>query len=244
MPNSKLINIVTVTFNCVDHIENTLLSIKAQDYPNMRVIVIDGGSTDGTLEILRSYEYLLDVFISENDEGIYDAMNKSIQFLAPGIVNYLNAGDVYSDYRTLSRVVDSFGDKTVFLWGDIARFDGDEICRAVSQRRGLVSFGKIHQICHQSAFFLVDKSKLVHDINLSICSDFLVLVRYWFSSGDKTYLATPLVKYLNGGISDTNQLLLIDEKIAVICHHWPKPIERVLNVAYLKILKIQKLVTS
>ena len=75
-----LISIITVVFNGAKHLEETILSILNQSYPNIEYIIIDGGSTDGTLDIIKKYENYIDYWISEPDNGIYDAMNRGYQY--------------------------------------------------------------------------------------------------------------------------------------------------------------------
>ena len=78
MKTTNKISVVTVCYNSVDAIEETMLSVLNQTYPNIEYIIIDGGSTDGTVDIIKKYADRLDYWISEPDKGIYDAMNKGI----------------------------------------------------------------------------------------------------------------------------------------------------------------------
>jgi acetyltransferase-like isoleucine patch superfamily enzyme len=99
-----LISVITVVYNGAKHLEETILSILNQSYPNIEYIIIDGGSTDGTLDIIKKYENYIDYWISEPDNGIYDAMNKGI-ILTSGIwINFMNCGDTFIDSNTISAV--------------------------------------------------------------------------------------------------------------------------------------------
>ena len=80
MKNNILISVVTVSYNAVATIEQTLLSVINQTYPNIEYIIIDGGSTDGTVDIIKKYADEIVYWISEPDKGIYDAMNKGIAY--------------------------------------------------------------------------------------------------------------------------------------------------------------------
>jgi glycosyltransferase involved in cell wall biosynthesis len=89
------VSIITVVYNGVAHLEKTIQSVLSQTYPHIEYIIIDGGSTDGTLDIIRQYDDKLDYWISEPDNGIYDAMNKGIRLATGEVIGLLNAGDYY-----------------------------------------------------------------------------------------------------------------------------------------------------
>ena len=98
------ISVVTVCFNSVDTIVDTLQSVLLQDCADAEHIVVDGGSTDGTANIVAKYNGCVAEFVSEPDEGIYDAMNKGVRLASGDIIGFLNADDVYADTRVLSDV--------------------------------------------------------------------------------------------------------------------------------------------
>ncbi len=98
------VSVVTVCFNSADTIVDTLHSILGQDYADAEHIVVDGGSTDGTLDILSKYSSFIARLISEPDDGIYDAMNKGIQMVTGDVIGFLNADDIYADAHVLSDV--------------------------------------------------------------------------------------------------------------------------------------------
>ena len=91
--NRPLISVVTVVFNSEKYIEETIKSIINQTYDNVEYVVIDGGSTDGTIDIIKRYEDKIDYWISESDNGIYDAMNKAIDIVTGKWVNFINSSD-------------------------------------------------------------------------------------------------------------------------------------------------------
>ena len=98
-------SIITITYNAVRLVEQTLLNVLSQSYPNIEYIVIDGGSTDGTVDIIKRYESGLTYWVSEPDKGIYDAMNKGLQKATGDYVWFINAGDSLCSSDTVQSVV-------------------------------------------------------------------------------------------------------------------------------------------
>lgn len=98
------ISVITVVFNNAHTIEQTIESVASQNYPRIEHIVIDGASTDGTLEIIHRHRERLSAFKSEPDRGMYDAMNKGLALASGDIIGFLNADDVYADSSVLARI--------------------------------------------------------------------------------------------------------------------------------------------
>jgi glycosyltransferase involved in cell wall biosynthesis len=94
--SKKLFSIITVVLNAKDDLQNTLDSLKKQTYRNFEYIIIDGGSTDGTLDIIKNNLGIIDKWQSQSDFGIYDAMNKGINLCEGQYIGMLNAGDTYT----------------------------------------------------------------------------------------------------------------------------------------------------
>lgn len=121
------ISIITPSYNSVKTIERTIESIISQNYTNLEYIVIDGWSTDGTDNIVLSYQDKLNIkFVSEKDDGIYDAMNKGIRMATGDIIGILNSDDFYNDSSVLSDVIRNFEDSKIdAVYGDITYFSND-----------------------------------------------------------------------------------------------------------------------
>ena len=99
------ISIITVVYNGVNFLEETIQSVLKQNYNNIEYIVIDGGSTDGTVDIIKRYEDKIDYWVSERDDGIYDAMNKGMVVATGDFVNFMNGGDVVYEVDSVEQVV-------------------------------------------------------------------------------------------------------------------------------------------
>ncbi len=98
------ITVITVVYNSEDLIEETILSVINQNYSNLEYIVIDGASTDKTIEIISKYLDRIDVFISEPDLGIYNAMNKALSYATGEWINFMNAGDLFYNVETINKI--------------------------------------------------------------------------------------------------------------------------------------------
>jgi len=107
-----LITVVTVVYNGVAYLEDTIRSVIEQTYDNVEYIIVDGGSTDGTLDVIRKYEGSIDYWVSESDKGMYDGLAKGFQTVSGSILCYLNAGDLYVN-TAMEAVVSIFRDTGV-----------------------------------------------------------------------------------------------------------------------------------
>lgn len=105
LPGKPLVTVITVAFNSAATIEDTILSVIEQSYSNIEYLIIDGGSTDGTLDIIKKYEGKIDYWVSEKDSGIYDAMNKGISLATGDYIGMLNSDDFFSDASAMDGIV-------------------------------------------------------------------------------------------------------------------------------------------
>ena len=113
------ISVVTVCYNAADCIEHTMLSVLNQSYPDIEYIVIDGGSTDGTVDIIKKYADRLAYWVSEPDKGIYDAMNKGIAAASGSYINFMNAGDTFASDSVLAEIVPQINPNSQIVYGDV-----------------------------------------------------------------------------------------------------------------------------
>jgi len=126
--SKTLVSVVTVVYNDCRHIEETIKSVLGQTYGNVEYIVIDGASTDGTVEIIKKYEPELSYFLSEKDGGVYYAMNKSITHIHGEWVVFMNSGDTFNNSEVLERIFRNYEDKgEVIICGDTLKVDGNEM---------------------------------------------------------------------------------------------------------------------
>lgn len=130
------ISIVTPVFNQANYIERTIKSIVNQNYPNLEYIIVDGGSTDGTLEIIKRYESKITRIISEPDQGMYYALEKGLNISTGEIVAWLNADDLYhyNSFFIIAEIFQKYND-VEFLMGQPTTFDENDRCVHVSELR-------------------------------------------------------------------------------------------------------------
>lgn len=151
------ISIITVCYNAKDTIEETFLSIFNQTYKNIELIVIDGASTNGALEVIDKYREHISHFVSEPDEGIYDAMNKGIDYVTGDFVLFLNANDVFYDNEVLQKVAEALdkNPEAEFLFGDADYVSEDKKTSKIQTYEKITNdFALLaNNICHQSIFY-------------------------------------------------------------------------------------------
>lgn len=202
------ISVVTVCYNAASAIEATILSVLNQTHPDVEYIVIDGGSTDGTVDIIRKYSDRLAYWVSEPDKGIYDAMNKGIAFATGDYINFMNAGDSFVSDDAVSSVVRvAQGNNYGVIYGDAIVVDGD--FRYTSKALPLTGLRHKSCICHQAAFISNVKDVLFYDTKYKIASDYDLFARYYFNCNyEFYYLNAPVCLYSAGGLSDGNILTI------------------------------------
>ena len=150
--NNPLITIITVVLNGEKHLDNTIQSIINQKYTNLEYIIIDGASTDRTTKIIKKYGSKINYWVSEKDNGVYDAMNKGIKKATGEWINFMNAGDEFFNYNVL---MDLFNNQNHHE-ADII-YGNHEIIYS-SKRNRFVRAGKTkniwkgEQFCHQATF--------------------------------------------------------------------------------------------
>ena len=141
------ISVITAVYNAKDTITEAIESVLSQDYSDVELVVIDGASTDGTTKLLQAYRDKITVFISEPDEGIYDALNKGIRHATGDIVGFLHADDLFASESILSNIADMFCDASVdAVYGDLEYISQSEQNKVIRYwHAGEFSAGKLAQ---------------------------------------------------------------------------------------------------
>jgi putative colanic acid biosynthesis glycosyltransferase len=229
------VSVVTVVRNDAKGLEATMDSVAAQDYPSVEYLVVDGASTDGTIDVVRRRAAEIDAWRSEPDGGIYDAMNKGCRMASGEYVGFMNAGDRYASADVLTRMFNPVPSAEL-LWGDclIETSNGEEYDCA---REVLRTLYRQMTVSHQSLF--VKRAALVSrpfDTSLRIAADYDFLCERLLAGASWEYRALPVSRINDRGISARNYTQSIREKRRVSLARFKE--KRVAIRAYYAILSV------
>ncbi|MEK7149424.1 MAG: glycosyltransferase family 2 protein [Patescibacteria group bacterium] len=206
------ISIITVCYNSAKTIKQAIKSVLSQTYSNIEYIVIDGGSTDGTLEIINKYRDKIAKFVSEPDKGIYDAMNKGLKLATGDIIGILNSDDFYTDEFVLEKVAKKFEEtNSDCLWGDLVYVDRNNIGKIIRfWKSSEYREGKFKMGWHppHPTFFarkeIYNKYGLFN-LNFKIAADIEIMLRFLEKFKiSSAYIPEILIKMRTGGTSAKN----------------------------------------
>lgn len=222
LDQKPLITIITAVYNGEKYLEETIQSVINQTYDNVEYIIIDGGSTDKTLDILRNYEHALNYWISEKDQGIYDAWNKGIQHAHGEWIAFLGADDLY-----LSNAIEMYVNK--IQSNQNAEYISSKVVLCDSNKKPLkiiglpwdwekfftyMSVAHVGSLHHANLF----KKYGQYDTNFKICGDYELLLRARnllktdFLNEQTCYMRT-------GGVSDANPKVFDETYRAKVLHN-------------------------
>jgi glycosyltransferase involved in cell wall biosynthesis len=227
-----------VVYNGAKYLEETIKSIINQTYPNIEYIIIDGGSTDGTLDVIKKYEDYIDYWVSEPDEGIYEAMNKGIILSNGEWLNFMNCGDRFFDNDSVKEVFlniiqfenfnyNIFYGKVIVVDENERIFyrDGFEEDRSLSKLKFYMS------LPHQSSFYNNSffKKNGLYDKNLKIAGDYEFLLRNYEYLKVK-FIDKVLSVMIYGGVSQKKYNAFLKEALMVRLKYCKK-----INLNYFRI---------
>ncbi len=203
------ISIVTVTYNCKEQLRETIDSIVSQTYKNIEFLVIDGGSTDGTLDVVKEYQAKIDYWISEPDKGIYDAMNKGLKTVTGDFVLFLNAGDVFFSKRTLQQIpFEKNFDADVF-YGETLIVSEKGECLGLGQKTLPKDLTWSHfkngmVVCHQSIFISTQIAG-TYNLNFKYSADIDWVLNALKVANKIVFTETIISRFVTGGFSTQNK---------------------------------------
>ena len=234
-------SIITCTYNAESVLQRTLDSVLEQTYSHVEHIIVDGASTDATLNMVEAYRQKSDAedwchevrVKSEPDRGLYDAMNKGIQRATGQYVLFLNAGDTFPSADTLELVAESVGEgeePPAVLYGDTDVVDNDGHFlrhRRLSPPRRLTwrSFMKGMLVCHQAFYARTDLAKATpYDLHYRFSADVDWCIRIMRLARRRRLpmrnVGAVVVNFLDGGMTTTNHRASLKERFHVMVHHY------------------------
>lgn len=218
-----VLSVITVVFNNVKDIERTMLSVLNQTYPKIEYIIIDGKSTDGTVEIIEKYRERLAVFISEKDAGIYDAMNKGLVLSKGDYVVFMNSGDEFYENDTVKTVFASATDADIY-YGETEMLDQN--LQSLGRRRHKApknftwrDFKYGMSVSHQA--ILIRRNLVAnYDLKYQLSSDIDWILSAAKKAQKIVNVHRYVAKYLVGGISKKKHLQSLQERFAIMRKHY------------------------
>ena len=221
------ISIITVCYNSAHHIEDAINSVLKQDYENIEHIIIDGNSDDGTQQILEKKTECLAYWMSEEDAGIYDAMNKGIRRATGDVIGILNSDDFYFNEQVISNVAEAFTDDDLdAVFGDLIFIDPNNLERTVrtysSKNWNPKKFARGYMPAHPTFFV---RSKFYNKYGLfetdyEIAADYEMLIRLLYVHKlNYKYLPIKMVKMRTGGVSSNGLMsnITLNNEIVRAC---------------------------
>lgn len=227
MKKGPKFSIITVTYNAASVIAPTLQSIMAQSYRNIEFLLIDGGSSDNTVETVKNSGIEIATLISERDKGLYDAMNKGIAHATGDYLCFLNAGDSFHSADVLEKMAATVADRTDLpdiLYGETAEVDEER--KFVRMRRLQApekldwrSFRNGMLVCHQAFFARRDKAPM-YDLTYSLSADVDWCIRVMKESKDIVNTHLIIIDYLQNGLSLQHHRASLIERFRIMAKHY------------------------
>jgi len=210
------VSIITVVYNNYSSIKHTIESVLGQNYQKFEYIIIDGQSTDGTIEIIQQYQESITKFISEKDQGIYDAMNKGVRAAKGRYCLFMNSGDIFANSEVLTTFSGLLNEsKNDIVYGDVITLNS----AGMHQYKSAEPPCNKHRMyfCHQSAF-AATKILLKHpfDLNYKMSADFKFFKLCYINKYHFAYLTKAVAIFNLQGISKTQRVRGLRENIRII----------------------------
>lgn len=213
------ISVITAVFNRASTLDEALRSVRAQTWSNVEHVVIDGGSTDGSLDILARHKDAIAHMVSEPDNGLYDALNKGILRATGDVVGFMHADDTYATPHALERVAAAFEDPSVgAVYGDLVYVNKEDVSRVVRYwragefRRSRLSHGWMPP--HPTFYVRREHYQRLggFDTRFRIAADYENMLRILWAGGvQAAYIPEVLVRMRMGGVSNRSLLNIVQK---------------------------------
>lgn len=221
------ISIITVVYNGADLLESTIQSVLLQSYPAIEYLIVDGASTDKTVEIIKRYEGQIGQWVSEPDKGLYDAMNKGLRMATGDFVWFMNAGDTIAEAETLEKVVAAGSAETDIFFGEVLVVDeqgqalgtrSEISTQRLPEQLDWKSLQRGMVVCHQAFLPRISITSPYIPNNLSADIDWVI--NCLKKSRQNTHTHLLLAHYLAGGLSKKRHRESLWDRYAVLKNHY------------------------
>lgn len=214
--SNPLITVITVVYNDAKHIEDTILSVVNQTYPNIEYIIIDGGSTDGTVDIIKKYADRIAYWVSEPDKGIYDAMNKGLKKATGEWVNFMNSGDCFASLGVIRKLfMESISSDVFCIYGDINYLKNGRSTYVSALPPCRIN----HRMpCSHQALFIKNMNNIAFNLKYHVASEYDVIYRLYVKYGEDAffYKSIPVCNFDgNDGISSRYPVKAFEECLKI-----------------------------
>ena len=224
-------SIITITYNAAQWLERTIQSIISQTYPDIEYIIVDGGSTDGTIEIITNYKLRITKWISESDRGLYDAMNKGLKLATGDYVWFINAGDRIHSANTIQEIINRLSPFAFHLSPDVIYGEteiSDNQGNSLGMRRLKApenltwkSFKMGMLVSHQS-FIVKREIAELYDLQYRYAADFDWCIRCLKKTNNILNTHLTLSYFLEAGYSSANRKASLKERYDIMCKYYGK----------------------
>ncbi len=227
------ISVITICYNSEKEIEKTIKSVVFQNYNNIEYIIVDGGSTDNTLNIINKYKSKFNIkLISEKDNGIYDAMNKGVDMATGEYINFMNSGDYFYSNNTINEIMPFLNNEDIVYGNTKVIYKNFENIKKEPSPDNLWK----GRIPHQSAFIktLINK-KYKYNTKNELVADFEFFLKVYYSSGNIKKIDKTISIFSKDGITEKKSMQVIKD-----AHKTVKKFKKGIKVdIYYNLLKIK-----
>ena len=219
------ISIITVVYNNEKTIQDAMQSVLGQTYKNIEYVIIDGSSKDNTVNLIKEYKDQLGHFVSEKDNGLYDAMNKGIQACTGDVIGILNSDDLYQDSQVIAAVMEEFKNDKVLdiVYGDLVYVksnDTNTIVRNWKSKEYYKRFFENANVPPHPALFVrskVYKEAGLFDLQFKLAADYELMLRMFKKHNFKSkYINRLIIKMRLGGATNQSYTNIVNQNKEIL----------------------------
>lgn len=221
------LSVITIAYNCAPDLETTITSVLIQTFKDVEYIIVDGGSKDGSIEVIKKYEKGISKWVSEPDKGIYDAMNKGLKMVSGEYVLFMNAGDKFYDTDSLSNVPFMKYSNADIFYGETLMVDesGKEMglrTKRLPHHLNWKHFKNGMVVCHQSIIVRTALAPL-YNMNYILSADVEWVLRCLKDSKQTVFTGTIISRFLEGGVSKKRHGESLKERFIIMRTYFGLP---------------------